>query len=548
MNREKNAEKLNESDSSEETTSVGGRGTKRMSRRGYLGTALGAVAGAAALPVFGERANAAEEWYADRADDYGTVVDVTEAGADNTGGESITSALESAAGDDTLLVFPPGEYRMDEQFRCTGFSKLGMVADDATVVPGRIDALDGNVATDGEFAGAARLFRLGVSYAPGEDLLVEGFDFDFGADSTGLRAIEAYVADDMTVRDIDVVGEHDTGTFGPGLFSVTEPDGIATVEGFRAPDGGAFSEETVGDISVGPTGILVPPSHEGKLWFRDCELGSFPDNGLYASSPNGRVVVEGGTFRNSNVSNIRLMGDYSYVFDATVVVDDYLEGHTQTAIRLDRGEHLWVHNTTVDVPEPNGPVVRIKDEVGSARIQDSSISVGDRPSDAVVVSADAGVVDVLDTDIVFDGAGHALEIDGHNDDSDDPVTLRRVTVTGDASGDHGRNALRVMRRGCELDDVVVKQPGTHYRRAVELHGDDTVIDGGVYRATHHPIVNVADGTTVDDTVADSYDGYEALKLYDGYEDVTVTDSELHGGIMDRGVSNLDLAGNSYPDG
>ncbi|MFC3476701.1 hypothetical protein [Halobacterium litoreum] len=520
---------------------------RELSRRDYLGTAVGAAAGVAGLAALGDRARAADDWYAGYADDYETVVDVTEAGADDTGGESITDVLEAEAGDDTLLVFPAGEYRMDEQFRFTGFTNFGMVGDGATIVPGSIDAVDGNVVTAGEFDGAARLFRLGVVYAPGEDLLVEGFDFDFTAASTGLRAIEAYVADDMTVRDIDVVGEHDTGTFGPAMFSVTDPDGIATVEGFRAPDGAAFTEDTVGDISVGPTGILVPPSHEGKLWFRDCELGSFPDNGLYASSPNGRVVVQGGTFRNSNVSNIRLMGDYSYVLDATIVVDDLLDGHTQTGIRLDRGEHLWVYNTTIDAPVPNGPVIRVQDDATSARIQETSISVGDRPSHAITMSPDAGVVDIFDTDIEFDGAGNAVQINGHNDDSDSPVTLRRVTVTGDASGDHGRNAIRVMRQGCLLDDVVVEQPGTHYRRALELHGDDTTIDGGTYRSTHHPIVNVADGTALDGVTARSYDGYQALKLYDGYADVTVTDSELYEGIVDRGVRNLDLSGNSYPD-
>ena len=542
MKRQNNEEKLHSYVNSANDSETG----RGLSRRDYLGTTIGAAVGLAGLATLGDRARAADDWYTGYADDYETVVDVTEAGADDTGGESITSVLEANAGNDTLLVFPSGEYRMNEQFRFTGFTNFGMVGNDATIVPGTIESIYRNVVTAGEFDGAARLFRLGVSYAPGEDLLVEGFNFDFTAASTGVRAIEAYVTDDMDVRDIDVIGEHDTGTFGPAMFSVTEPDGIATVEGFRAPDGAAFTEDTVGDITVGPTGILVPPSHNGKLWFRDCELGSFPDNGLYASSPNGRVIVQGGTFRNSNVSNIRLMGDYSYVLDATIVLDDLLDGHTQTGIRLDRGKHLWVYNTTIDAPVPNGPVIRIQDEATSARIQETSISVGDRPSHAITMSPEAGVVDIFDTDIGFDGSGHAVQVNGYNDDRDGPVTLRRVTITGDASGEHGRNAIRVMRQGCVLDDVVVEQPGSHYRRAVELHGDDARITGGTYRSTHHPIVNVADGTVIDGVTARSYDGYKALKLYDGYSDVTVTDSVLYGGIMDRGVENLTLSGNTYP--
>jgi len=517
-------------------------GRRGMNRRTYLGATVGAAAGLSGL--FSTTAGAST-WYDSYAANYDTVVDVTEAGADDTGGESITHVLERNAGDDTLLVFPPGTYKMNSQFRFTGFSNFGMVGNDATIVPGSIENVEGNVVTEGEFSGAARLFRLGVVYAPGEKLHVEGFDFDFTAESSGLRAIEAYVSDDMVVKDIDILGEHDTGTFGPGMFSVTDPNGIATVEGFRALDGGEFSENTVGDIHVGPTGMLVPPSHEGKLWFRDCELGSFPDNGLYGSSPNGRVVVKGGTYRNSNVSNIRLMGSLSYVMDAHVIIDEVLDGHTQTGVRLDRGEHLWMYNTTIDAPTPNGPVVRVKDDAVSARIQDSTINVGDRPSDAIVISDDAGVVDVLDTNITFDGAGHAIEVHGHNDDSDDPVTLRRVRVTGDANGRHGRNAIRVMRKGVTLDHVVVHQPGPNYRRALEIHGDDTTIDAGAYRSTHHPIVNVADGTSIDDVVAESYDSYEALKLLDGYSDVTVTDSVLYNGVENRGTV-VSLSNDSYP--
>lgn len=510
-------------------------------RRTFLGLAGAGVAGATLASLIPSGVAAASEYD----DQYETVIDVVEAGADNTGSEPIDDLLVELRGDDTLLVFPPGRYLMTEQFRYTGFENFGLVGDDATIVPGSIEAVDGNVVTEGTFDGAARLFRLGVIYSPGQDLRFEGFDFDFTAESSGLRAVEAYVSDGMQVRDIDVLGQHDTGTFGPALFCVTDDDGVGTVEGFRAPDGGAFSENTVGDIDVGPTGMLISSSHAGKLWVRDCELGEFPDNGLYVSGADGRVVVEGGVYRNSNVANIRLAGDYSYVRNATVVVDDRREGHNQRGIRLDEGEHLWVYNTDIRLSEPNGHAITVMNESDSARIQESTVTIGDRANHGIVINPYAGAVDVLDTDIEINGGGHALQIQGENAD-DERVLVRRTTVTGDASGASGRNAIRCERANCEFDDLTVDQPGPDYRRAIEIHGENCELTGGTYVSTHHPIVDVV-GTEVADVTARSYDGYQALKLLESSDGATIVDNELYGGYLDKGATNLTMSGNSFPD-
>ncbi|MFB6165578.1 MAG: right-handed parallel beta-helix repeat-containing protein [Haloarculaceae archaeon] len=506
-------------------------------------TAAGTLAGLADR-VRGETTAERYQEYFSR---FGTVIDASDVGADATGGESINPLLEEHVADDTLLMFPPGEYLMTEQFRFTDYRNVGIVGNDATIVPGTVEAMDGRLATAGTFSGPTRLFRLGVSYAPGDELRFEGLTFDFTADNSGFRAIEAYVKRDMLVRDVDVTGRHDLASFGPALFSVTDPDGISTVEGFRAPDGGAFSEDTLGDIWRGPTGILVPRSHEGKLWFRDCELGGFPDNGLYASSTAGRVVVKGGTYKNSNASNIRLYGDYSYVKDATVVVDAAEDGHNQPGIRLDDGQHLWVYNTDVELTDPNGDAIIVKDDVDSARIQDCTITVGEgRMNYAVLVHENAGVVDVFDTEITFDGTGNAIYVEGHNDDSDAPVKLLRTTITGDGSGEDGRNAIRLARSGVDVEDVTVKMTGPDYRRGLVFLADDCTLDGGLVEATHYPVVNAANGTRIDDVTLRSYGRYQGLKLYDGYADVTVTDSEIYNDVLDRGTENLVLQNNTYP--
>jgi len=515
-----------------------------LTAAGVVGSLVGATATASAS------VSSIVDTYGDR---FGTVVNVVDdAGADNTGQQPIDDVLDQYHDDDTLLVFPSGRYLMHHQFRFTGFDNFGMVGDDATFVPGTMEAMDGNVVTQGTFSGPARMFRLGVSYAPGKDLLFKGFNFDYTAPSTGLRAIETYVSTGLLVEDIDVNGQHDTGTFGPALFAMTDPSAIGTVNGFRAEDGGVFSDQTIGSIWRGPTGILTPPGHEGKLWLRNCKLGGFPDNGVYVSGYDGRVIVQGGTFKNSNASNIRLRGDYSEVHDAEVVVDgrtpgSTLSGTNQRAIRMDAGKGLWVENTTIKLPDPNGNAITVLDQAESARIQNCDVSIADvRTNAGIVVQNDAGAVDILDTSIDYNCPGNAIKIRGHNTSDDAPVLVQNVTITGDAPGSNGRNAIRSTRANVIFQYLDVNQPGPDYRRAIEIHGNDNAIVGGTFEATHIPIVNVASGTSLKWATSESLDGYVALKLYGGESDVTVTDCTLYDGYDDNGTASLTMSGNDYP--
>jgi hypothetical protein len=478
-----------------------------------------------------------------RARGAGETIDLVEAGADPTGGESIVPLLEQHAADDTTIELPSGEYLMTEQFRFTGYENFGLVGDDATIVPGTVEELDGKQAVEGSFEGPTRLFRLGTSLDPGAGLRVEGLDFDFTADHSGFRAVEAYVEDGLFVRDVDVRGRHDLGSFGPALFSVTDAAGAGTVEGFRARDGGAFATNTLGDIGYGPTGMLVPESHRGKLRVRDCELGGFPDNGLYASCSDGRVVVEGGEFRNSNVSNVRLAGDYSYLRDATIVVDENPpEAGNQRGVRLDEGKHLWVENTEIRLPAPNGHAITVMSDVEKARIQDTSITVGDAVNDGIVVQPGAGATDVYTTAVEMQGGGQAVLVEG----AGGVVDCWYLTVTGDARGDDGgRHAIRCERDDCRFRHLTVSQPGGGLRRGLQVSGDDCYVYSGDYATRHIPIVNDADGTRIEDVTARSLDADVALKLLDHTSGVDVVGNRLYGGIWDQGSDGLDAWDNDF---
>ncbi|MFC6728442.1 hypothetical protein ACFQDG_07290, partial [Natronoarchaeum mannanilyticum] len=76
-------------------------------------------------------------------------------------------------------------------------------------------------------------------------------------------------------------------------------------------------------------GIYVGAEHAGTIEFVDCYVEDFSDNGLYASAPGGsyddaeggRVIVEGGLYKNNNISNVRLGTDDSVAREVTMVHD-----------------------------------------------------------------------------------------------------------------------------------------------------------------------------------------------------------------------------------
>ncbi|WP_135855418.1 hypothetical protein [Halorussus salinus] len=494
----------------------------QSSRRRFLTTAAATLTatatGATAATTATATATVASSGSGATRSDYDTVIDVTEAGADPTGEESINPVLNRLCNDgatDALLRFPPGTYAMDEMFRLVSYDDVGFVGDDATIVP-----------TDDFDYGAPWLFRLGVLADPGRDLLFEGFTFDFTAPDTGLRAIEAQVTDGLLVRDVDVVGYHDRGTLGPALFNVLDSDGWGSVERFRAPDGGAYSENAVGDIAVGPTGVLVSPYQRGTLRLRDLEIGPFPDNGLYADVPEGRVLVEGGRYRNSNVASVRVAGDGSYVRGTRIeVTENRAADVNQRGLRLDEGSDLRVENVGIELAAPNGYALSVQDEVASARIENVEIAVEERPNSAMVVAPRANHVTVHDTEVHLDGGGYALAVFG---DAPGPVVARNLSVYGWATGERGRPAVLCHRDHCEFRDLGVYQPGDQ-RRALDVRGDDCLVSGGTYMASTYPLYNTGSGTRFEGVTADSWGEYPALYLLDG-EEVAVEDCTLLGGV------------------
>ncbi len=485
-----------------------------IGRRSYLSS----LAGLGALSIAGVTSAHSLENH------YGTVVDVAEAGADTDGNESVTPILRELVDDDTLLKFPEGRYYMDEQLRLTDFENVGFVGYDATLVPANYHEFDGP---------QYRLFRLGTSDSPGRDLRFENFDVDQTGDDTGIRVISAEVEDGLSVRRVTVHGVHDSGTWGPALFNVLDPDGQGHVYSFRASDGGLHVDETPneGNMWRGPTGIVVNQHHHGTLLFESCSLGGFPDNGLYASNETGRVGIERGWFENSATASIRLAGTTGVIRDAVAVVtEDPHDSNGQHAIRLDGGEQFELEGVTVDTPQPNGDAIRIMNDVENTVISDSEITVGHHPSAGIRVDPAAGPVTVENTDITIHGSANAVRLLGGDGGGAD---LEDVRITGDAAGTRNRHAIYCERDSCRFVGLSVEQPGDDKRRGLELRGEDYVVADSEFETTHTPIVvNGGSGVQIENSYGRSIEDTYSLRITSDSGSVSLANNDFPDGVRD----------------
>lgn len=488
-----------------------GFGRRTALKRGF--------AGAVGVLGFSRSARAHHE----RRDGYGTVVDVVDAGADPTGGESITPVIEEHRGDDTLLEFPDGRYYMDRKFRFTGFEHFGLVGTgDATLVPADYWHFEND---------QHKLFRLGTHYAPGRDLLVEGFTVDFTADDTGVRPFEATVSDGLTVRDVDIVGRHDSGAWGPGLFRVTDPGGSGLVERFRAPRGAAPQWETPGGFLAhgGPSGIICNRPHRGTIRFRSCLLGPFPDNGLYASGGAGTVIVDGGHYRNCGTAAVRVGADRAEISGTDVVVDVDRFGIPQEGIRLDYGDWLVVDDVTVDAERPNGEAINVQNAVDGASIRHSTVRMGDDAHVGVQVNPRTGPTYIEDVGVEIDGSNNAIRIEG--DDAGE-VGLEDVSVTGDAGGGRMRHAVYCERDGCDARRLRIDQPGGNQRRGLALLGDDAFVYDCRFTCTQRGISLHGSDAWIQSCYSEPYEeGRYSVKVFEDAADPRFKDNEFPDGIL-----------------
>lgn len=473
--------------------------------------------------------------------DFDQFVNIVDAGADPNGNEPITPILEqNARSDDTLVYFPPGEYRMNRRFRFTGFNNYGIVGDEAVIVPDDYHNFD-NLGRN-----AHMLFLLGTAADPGNGLLFQDLTIDQTREDTGARVIQTEVENDLRVRNINVRGFHDTGSHGPGLFHITDPTGQGVVEGFRAPGGGAYSSNAPGDIGdfhLGPTGIMMGTNHLGTILYRDCVLGGFPDNGLYDSVGPGRCIVEGGVYRNSNVANIRLGGDDSIVRDVRVMVDENRpEDTNQRGIRMDHGDNLAIRDCEIRLQRPTGHAITAsgKSSAGNQTlsIENTSITIEGRNADGIVLYNGSGATEIWDTDFQMSGSRQAISIMNGLQSTSGRVICDNINITGGANGSQGREAIYCARDGSEFRNVEIHQTGGQFRQGLGIRANNVKVLNCDFRTTYWSITNVGSNTRIVDSQAEATAGVPAVRLYEGHENVSLINNDFENGIRDDGGQGL----------
>lgn len=448
-------------------------------------------------------------------DQYGTVIDVADAGADTSGNESITPVLRQYAGDDTLLRFPEGRYYMDSQLRLTGFENFGLIGDgDATIVP----------AAYSDFSGPRyRLFRLGTRSNPGRDLRVEGFHIDQTAANTGIRAINAEVTDGLVVRDVLIEGVHDSGTWGPGLFNITDSDGVGIIRRFQVPDGAVHIGQTPNSGRWrGPIGVATNGAHTGTLRYENCVLGGFPNNGLYVHCPDGTVFVEGGQYANSAGTSVRMGVDEGRVRNAVATVDSSPSyDERQIPLRLDYGT-LTVDGVDVDLSRANGNGIRVMDEVDEATFRNVTVSNGGpNPNTAIRVNSGTGSTSFYGVSVDMGTNGNALKIP----QGGAPVDVDGFTVTGDVAGSPIQETILCERDGCRFANLDIDQPGSG-RRGLLLTGNDITVTDSEIETDSDAISTEGSGIEIRNTYASATSG-SSIQVRSG---------------------SVDLSGNSTPSG
>lgn len=351
------------------------------------------------------------------ADRFETVVNVADAGADSSGEDPINPVLADYVGDDTLLYFPPGRYRLDP-WEVIGYRNLGIVGEEATLVPP---------------AGERGYWLM---FGELRDLLFAGFTLDCRA--TGVAPVNHVTVGRGTnvVRDVTLRGHRRAPKTGFEI-AAAHPRGELRFENVSLPDG-----------STGGNAIYVFPESVGSLVVKDCRVEHWSE-GLYASYQSGPFRVLGGYYANNGIDQVRVGGGHqgALVRDVTVRVDNPTQPQHKPNMR-----GIWM------------------EEGGRVRIQDCDVAItdlsGTYSSGGIVVGKQFGSVTVENTRIRTDADAPAIHIRDPMDSlrgkfvpslnrlpDDWAVTCRNIHISGDAGS--GRAILNARRDDCLFDSLCI---------------------------------------------------------------------------------------------
>lgn len=410
------------------------------------------------------------------ADEFETVIEAVQEGADPDGEQPVNFLFEENTDDSTLFAFGPGTYRI-EPFAIQNRTQIGLTRS-GEEKPKFIPA-----------AGGCRGGHPYIFFDRVRDLLLDGIDLDF-RDSESGGPIHFFLDGDSTVSDVMLRGTC-SNQFGLVRIEVRDPSGSALIENFEA-------RNVQKDNSL--TGIFVSRNHAGEATFKNCQLDDFSDNGLYASAPggpnghDGTVKVLGGTYRNNNIANVRLGSTGSVAENVTIRVDSEPPGWGQLntrGIRLRNKADQTIRNCEITYEES------------------AAFSFG-----AVVFHAASGSGLVTDTEIRIERPEipAVRAFSPENPDDGSPV-LENVSITGAATDGviadiEGRD--ETVFRNCTIEQSASNRRGIRFRNS-----QDCLIEGCTLEVNKEPVIlDNASVSVVDSTIATAEDEqyFEDLQL------------------------------------
>lgn len=364
-------------------------------------------------------------------------IDVVEAGLSNDGTGDTGQFIFDNADDDTLLIFPPGTYSFDTSAEVEGVENFGLVCPTGRAL-----------FTEGDIEEGEEMIKLGSVANPVESFVIEGFT----TDTVQAKFVDIFgsgVVED--IRFTSQKGVSDQGATHHISARVFDDEKTLVFKDVLMPEGGEFTET----LSEAAGGFFIHDTTAGTVRFIDCVVNGFPDNGIYASTPaetdgaNGSIHVEGGRFKNNNISGVRIGGNGSSIRNAEFIFDDPNTDFTGVrGVYLRNGSgHLVENNRFKTATDTEGAVhVNVTSNCGSAVLKNNFHS--------------------------DDGGSRVLRVNAHSEsDRDNRVIVDGLELVGD--GDDEQYPVFIERGFCKLENLLINQPN---RSGVWVNADDVNLE------------------------------------------------------------------------
>jgi hypothetical protein len=396
---------------------------------------------------------------------FGTVHNVVEEGVDDTGELYVDDQIHGLAGDDTLLYFPSGTYRIGG-LRFRNLSNFGLLGDDATF----------RIGTRG------RSVSLGFQHV--SDVHVEGFTLDNSVANTAAWCDFKCVGGSNVIRNYSVTDFVDVDERTNGFTLMVEgADTDLTLENVDLRHGARNGAAAF----VFPQREFYDPNDEpGALEFRNCVMNGWGKEGLYASAHGGPLRVIGGEYANNAIVQVRVgggnAGTEAIVRDVTVRVTeipDYTPDGNRIfrGIWLKEGDECLVEGCTVDIsgvgPNQTQGAIVVNNQFGRATIRDCDLTTNvQRPA----IAANNPVSEYR--------PGPMPSMDRLPEEWS--VTCENVMISGESPN---TPAVEIHRReGCTLSDITIDKTGQASDGVQLYESADCRIDTSSVTVSRFPLV------------------------------------------------------------